>query len=247
MNSVWRDAWWLSKFELFRITKLLKLVALAFGSFIFFIGFFHSSDSLGSDHLVINILLDFFFISALTTWPYWLRSKEERFMRISGNFHGSSYFNFLQEQQLPETTLIKSRLFSSSIQSLIVNTILISLLLVFPSILSVALLSPEESLAFLFFWLLIGIIASLTLAASDVGDLLSMTKIIIVNIIFYGSLLAIAGFYYFYTKRGVVEGSIFLLRNYPVVTLVSVTLLTIGSYLYCYRYAIKKMRTNDYL
>ncbi|PAQ13821.1 hypothetical protein CD798_13425 [Bacillaceae bacterium SAOS 7] len=241
MNSVWRDAWWLSKFEFVKTRGLFKLIISAL-VFLFTL----TALSNGSVNLGTKIIFDWFFILAVTFLPYSFRSKEYQLIRMSGDFWGCSSFNFLQEQPIPEEVLLKSRFLSNSFQSIITNVILIGLLLVLPSRLN-STLSLGESITFLFFWLLISLMMSSLLPASEVGDVISMTKMIVFSIIAYGSILAMTIPYYFYVRTSLIEGSIFLLRNYPVVTLVSITLLTIGSYLYCYRYAIKKMRTNDYL
>ncbi|WP_100401618.1 hypothetical protein [Bacillus sp. FJAT-42315] len=241
MNSVWRDAWWLSKFEFVKTRGLFKLIMFAL-IFLFLL----TALSNGSVNLATKIIFDWLFIVAVTSLPYSFRSKEDQLIRVSGDFWGCSSFNFLQEQPISEEVLLKSRFLSNSFQSLITNMILIGLLLVLPSKLN-STLSLGESITFLFFWLLISLMMSSLLSASDVGDIISMTKIIVFSIIIYGSILAMTITYYFYVKTSLVEGSIFLIKNYPVVTLVCAALLTIGSYLYWYQYAVKKVQTIDYL
>ncbi|WP_338751762.1 hypothetical protein [Bacillus sp. FJAT-52991] len=241
MHSVWHDAWWLSRFELFKMTGLFKLIICTLVYLVFLIGF-----SNGSVNTAMKILFDFVFLTVVITLPYSLRSKEYQLTRVSGDFWGCSSFNFLQEQPIQEDVLLKSRFLSNSVLSVITNLVLISIFLVVPSKLN-STLSIGESIVFLLFWLLIGLMMSFLLSAGDVGDVISMTKMIIVSIITYGSILAITVAYYFYIRASLVEGSIFLIKNYPTVTLVSAALLTIGSYLYWYRYAVKRLRTNDYL
>ncbi|WP_203363339.1 hypothetical protein [Bacillus sp. REN10] len=241
MNSVWRDAWWLSRFELFKMTGPFKLVICTLGYFVFLIGL-----SNGSENMATKILFDFVFVVAITTLPYSLRSKEYQLTRVSGDFWGCHSFNFLQEQPISEDVLLKSRFLSNFVLSVVTNLILVSIFLITPSKLS-STLSIGESIIFLFLWLLIGLMVSFLLSASDVGDVISMTKMIIFSTIIYGSILAMTVAYYFYIRISLVEGSIFLIKNYPIVTLVLATLFTIGSYLYWYRYSVKKVRTIDYL
>lgn len=240
MNAGWREAWWLSRMELKKMTNLFSSVFILLMYIILLIVLTPFSDQVGA-----NILYDGFFIGAIAMLPISCRKKEYQVTRISGDFWGVSYFNFLLQQPIPEEVLVKSRFLSNSVLYLLTNGLLIGGLLVWPTDLNTS-LSLSESLSFFLFWLLIGLLIGSAIPTSEVGDLLPRNKLIAVSVLSYGSFFAAAALYYFLANQGIVEGSIALLKSAPAVTLVVTAVATVISYRLAYWYAIKKIRTNDY-
>lgn len=88
---------------------------------------------------------------------------------------------------------------------------------------------------------------SALLAATEVGSEMSIGKMIIYSIILYAGLLGVGIGYYWISSKGIVEGTIFLIENYPITTLLVAILLLVVDYILWLRYSNKVIHRSNYL
>lgn len=243
MNQVWKDAWWLTKFEWNKMKFSFLISVLVIVLFSIFFGMVFPSYEGG---LLSKVLFDILFLIGMTLIPYLGRTKEYALNKLYGNFWGSPYFNFLSQTPISEKALIRSRFLIYSLQSFVLNIILFSLMYTFSHNIREAFLVGDFIL-FSLFWITIGLQMSALLAATEVGSEMSIGKMIIYSIILYAGLLGVGIGYYWIFSKGIIEGTIFLIENYPIITLLVAILLLVVDYIFWLRYSNKVIHRSNYL
>ncbi|MBY7144904.1 hypothetical protein KFZ56_17960 [Virgibacillus sp. NKC19-3] len=237
----WRQAYWLATFEW--KTSLKTFIGL-FLFYAFMTLFFLPSFSAYLENDFAGF--DLFFMILFALAPAWLRTKEFKYQKISGEIWASPALIMFAQLPVSKNIIIKNRFIVYAAYSVPYSLLmLIALYIVNPEF--QVMMSPLSHVAFIIIWIAFGIYAGFIMPASDAGDKVN-TKIMT----FYTIGLIIGGlmlltFFHLLFGNGPVYLTIIAARHWPLLSsIISIVLVFLGFH-YWQRYMNKQMDKLDYL
>ncbi|QED46359.1 hypothetical protein [Cytobacillus dafuensis] len=240
--SEWKQACWLAMFEVKSNLKgIITLAAMAVGLSIFFTLVFSISEM--ED---VTIVYDIFFVLTFWVVAASFRPKEIQLKKMNGGTWASPYFVMLNQLPITKNVLVMSRFIGFFIISIPFNVLVLTLIYALSTEFREA-MPITTYIVFSIIWLCIGFTVGSMFPASDVGEKMSMLKLVIFNILFYGALLAIyVGIFYVY-GQGVVAWTMHAAREWPQLSIAVSLLIAIINFLFAKGYIYKKIDKIDYL
>jgi len=236
----WKQAFWLTKFELkYYIKSFLLLVAILIMLLIFIVP--TMAEYLDNGFLSIDI----FFIISFCLVTHWIRPKPFKIEDINSGFLLSPYLVLLQQLPTRKKIIVKHRFFTYLIISISFNILfLISFYLLTPVIHDTMTIGSYT--AFSIFWLCFSIYFGCLELIPDTG--INKVPAILRNLLL-GFLLIIVMIYLFYKvySHGFVHWTMEISTNHPVIVMLVSLILAILGFKFWMRRMFRKIEMTDYL
>src|SRR5690625_2244268 len=236
----WKQAFWLTKFELkYYLKSLLLLVAILIMLLIFIVP--TMAEYLDNGFLSIDI----FFIISFCLVTHWIRPKPFKIEDVNSGFLLSPYLVLLQQLPTRKEIIVKHRFFSYLIISIPFNILfLISFYLLTPVIHNT--MTIGNYIPFSVFWLCFSIYFGCLELIPGTG----MNKVpAIVRNLLLGFLLLMAMICLFYKiyPHGFVHWTIEISTHYPVIVILISLILAILGFKFWMGRMFRKIEMTDYL
>lgn len=243
-----KKAFSLAKYEL-TASPLHVLLLFAIGLPGTFLFMFVGISPMLAEYLTNNFVgFDIWFLIIFLLVPAWLRPKSLQIQNINPGGDLWAAPALILQLQLPIRlkTLTMSRMvlyffFSFPLQCLM----LLSMYLVTPSIQS-ALSFPDYAI-FSFIWLMAGIYLGYIMPASDVGDPINVKTVSTAFILLLISSIGLLTLFHITLGMGLVQATIFLAINYPILSMIGSIFLAVSGLYYWQWFMIRRIKQTDYL
>ncbi|WP_046176415.1 hypothetical protein [Domibacillus indicus] len=235
-----KQSFWLALFELKKSKSSILVLLLSLLLFV------PSLSTMWTAYIEKNFAgLDAFFLILFSIWTVWLRPKDFQYQKGSDGTWGTAHMSFLLPLAIPRMTIINSRLIAYFCLSFPFQLLLLVLMYMYSSDLREAMTIFSYS-AFSVIWLSFGIWGGGAFPASDIGDRISGSRLVL-GILFYIGLFAALLSLYFLTGGGLVKWTMEAAVHFPFWSIIISVLLAAVSLLYYRNYMQKKLEQVDYL
>lgn len=193
-----------------------------------------------------NIGIDVIFIMLFLFFPSWMKAKENQIQKVSGDLWASPTFIMLNQLPISKDILVKSRVLAYSLYA--IPFFILQLLVLY--ILGggfVETMATSEYIAFSIIWISFSIYAGFIMPASDTGDRVNNTILTVYMILLSGGALVFFWLFYYFTGLGLVDLTVELARNWPLLSVAVSLLLAYLGLRYWLGYMKRHMEKIDYL
>ncbi|MFO1446511.1 hypothetical protein KDN24_25565 [Bacillus sp. Bva_UNVM-123] len=238
--NVWKQALWLSRFEVRASLKsflILFIIAIFYGLFF--------SISFAEFDFFVN---DLFFIFIFWSMSNVVRPKVFTLQKISDGVWAAPFVVMLNQLPIQKNVLIISRFITYFIFSIPFHLLMLIFIYTFSADLR-EIVSAGSFIAFSIIWICYGVASGSMFPASEIGDKAPKNNLVLsaLGILFYGGVLGIIIVINIFSSRSIVSWSIYAVNERPFVSSFLscvIAILVVGYYT---RYMRKKMDKIDFL
>lgn len=240
MMNVWKEAFWLARFEMRASLKMLFLLL----GFSFIYGVFFSISTF-EQH---SFLFDFFFLIIFWFMPIWTKPKEFQLQKISEGLWASPFVVMLNQLPVQKNVLIISRFITYFTFSIPTHIFILGFIYFFAAEFRES-ISITAYIVFSIIWICFGITFGSMFPTSDVGDKVPKSSWLFaaISVLFFGAVIGTIVAINKFTGRGIVSWSISIAREWPILSVILSCLIAFISIVYSIRIMSKKMDQIDYL
>lgn len=190
------------------------------------------------------IMFDVFFILMFGFFVAWMKPKEFQYQKVGGDVWASPYVLLLNKLPISKDVIVKSRFVIYFIYAIPFQLLLLVFLYMAPSFREA--MSISTYISFSIIWLSFSIYFGCSIAVSDAGDSLPLTKHIAYIVLFFIVFGLILSLFYKVLGFGIVYWTIHIAENWHITSaLVSLLLAGIG-FQYWQKYMLKSIGKRDY-
>lgn len=240
MMNTWKEAILLAKFELKSSQAQLFLcwLILTILSLIFLTSF--------KGYVEENYIgFDIFFLLVISFGPFWFRSKQFQYRRISNRLWASPVLIMQNELPIPKEVIAKSRLIIYLAYLMPFIFTVFSFLYIFNGTVR-EMMDLFTYAAFVLIWILYALYFGMIMPSSDAGDYHTPTKMVVSFLISFSLGLGFILFFYQVLGYGIVAWTIMLAQDWAFVAIGISIILVIISWKALPIYMVKTMKKLDY-
>ncbi|WP_100009738.1 hypothetical protein [Lentibacillus sediminis] len=234
-----RQVWELAVLE-------LKNISIKAAFYFILISIFSSFILVTFSHIESNIAIDVIFIMLFLFYPSWMKAKEIQMQKISGDLWASPTFIMLNQLPISKDMLVKSRMLAYSISAVPFFILQLLILYIFGGGFAET-IATGEYIAFSVIWISFSIYAGFIMPASDTGDRVNSLTMTVYTILLSGGALAFFWLFYNFTDRALVQLTVELAQNWPLLSSAASLLLAYLGVRYWLGYMKRHMEKIDYL
>ncbi|WP_099159256.1 hypothetical protein [Virgibacillus ndiopensis] len=237
----WKLAFWLARFELNASKKSFLGLILFFILMVLFI-----VSSAGS-YLEKNFAgFDVFFIVIFTISMIWTKPKDFQNKKINEGIFASPSLVMLKQLPVRQQVIVKSRFIVHFVYAFPFQlALLVSLYLLTPELQE--LMSLVSYGVFSIIWLSFGVYAGYIFPASDAGEKVNNTSMIIYGVLFLIGAMFIFSIFQLVSDHGIVQWTIIFAKKWPLLSTTLSILMALIGFNYWQQYMKKTMEKLDYL
>lgn len=239
--KTWKQALWLAKFEwkVSAVNIFLCWIILSVIGLLYLTSF--------SGYLENNYVgFDIAFLLGFSAAPYWFRSKHFQYKEVSDHLHASPVLIMQTQLPIPKDVLAKSKLITY------LAYLLPFMLTIFPVLYFIndsirTTMDLPSYIVFSLIWIFYGLTLGVIFPASDAGDYTSpkilFYYLLATSVVLMGLLLL----FYFVFGYGIVAWTIMLAKDWTILVIITLVMLTIVSWRFWPYYMKKTMQKLDYM
>lgn len=239
--KTWKQALWLAKFEwkVSAVNIFLCWIILSA------IGLFYLTSFSG--YLENNYVgFDIAFLLSFSAAPYWFRSKHFQYKEVSDHLHASPVLIMQTQLPIPKDVLAKSKLITY------LAYLLPFMLTIFPVLYFIndsirTTMDPPSYIVFSLIWIFYGLTLGVIFPASDAGDYTSPKILFYYLLATFVVVMGLLLLFYFVFGFGIVAWTIMLAKDWTILVIITLVMLTIVSWRLWPYYMKKTMQKLDYM